>query len=54
MTPTKAAKFLREYNEWRRWDGGNSPDTPGPAMPNPREIGTAIDVVCECVERMKP
>lgn len=45
MTPTKALTFLREYNSWRR---GNIEI----AMPNPEEIGIAIDTVCDALESL--
>ena len=46
MTPTETAAKLRHYNAWRR---GNLEDQP---MPDPREIGLAIDAAVEMIERM--
>ena len=47
MTPTETTTFLRHYNAWRR---GNLEDQP---MPDPREIGLAIDAAIEMIERMR-
>ena len=44
MTPTETAAKLRHYNAWRR---GNLEDQP---MPDPREIGEAIDAAIEMIE----
>lgn len=44
MTPTETATTLRHYNAWRR---GNLEDQP---MPDPREIGLAIDAAVEMIE----
>ena len=44
MTPTETAAILRQYNQWRR---GNLEDQP---MPDPREIGLAIDAAIEMIE----
>ena len=44
MTPTETATILRQYNQWRR---GNLEDQP---MPDPREIGLAIDAAVEMIE----
>ena len=38
----KACKSLRYYNEWRRGGDGE--------MPNPKEIGKALDLVLNFVE----
>ena len=46
MTPTETATILRQFNEWRR---GNLEDQP---MPDPREVGKAIDAAIEMIERM--
>ena len=46
MTPTETAAILRQFNEWRR---GNLDRQP---MPDPREIGEAIDAAVEMIERM--
>lgn len=47
MTPTETAALLRRYNEWRR---GNLEGQP---MPDPCEIGEAIDAAVEMIERME-
>lgn len=47
MTPTETVAFLRNYNVWRR---GNLDDQP---MPDPREIGEAIDAVVEMIGRLE-
>ena len=47
MTPTEVAAFLRKYNVWRR---GNLDDQP---MPDPREIGEAIDAAVEMIGRLE-
>ena len=44
MTPTETAAKLRHYNAWCR---GNLEDQP---MPDPREIGLAIDAAVEMIE----
>jgi len=44
MSPTETATTLRHYNAWRR---GNLEDQP---MPDPREIGLAIDAAIEMIE----
>ena len=46
MTPTETAAILRQYNQWRR---GNLEGMP---QPDPREIGEAIDVAVELIERI--
>ena len=46
MTPTEVTTILRQFNEWRR---GNLDRQP---MPDPREIGEAIDAAVEMIERM--
>ena len=46
MTPTETAVTLRRYNEWRR---GNLEGQP---MPDPREIGDAIDAAVEMIDRL--
>ena len=38
----KACELLRNYNEWRRGGDGE--------MPNPKEIGKALNLVLEYVE----
>ena len=47
MTPAETAAFLRQFNEWRRGEGEDL------QMPNPREIGKAIDAAIEMIERME-
>ena len=47
MTPTETATILRQFNDWRR---GNLDRQP---MPDPREIGEAIDAAVEMIERMR-
>lgn len=42
MSLQDACKILAAYNDWRRWDGDIGT---GPAMPNPQQIGIAIDVL---------
>ena len=44
MTPTETATILRQFNEWRL---DRQP------MPDPREIGEAIDAAVEMIERMR-
>ena len=51
MTPIETANFLRQFNEWRRGEGeGEGEDL---QMPNPREIGKAIDAAVEMLDRME-
>ena len=47
MSPAEAAAFLRRYNEWRR---GELDDL---SMPDPREIGEAIDAAVEMIDRLE-
>ena len=47
MTPTEVTGILRQFNAWRR---GNLEDQP---MPDPREIGEAIDAAAEMIERLE-
>lgn len=47
MTPTETAAILRQFNAWRRGEGEDL------QMPNPREIGKAIDAAVEMIERME-
>ena len=47
MTPTETAAKLRVFNDWRR---GELDDL---SMPDPREIGEAIDAAVEMIERMR-
>lgn len=46
MTPAEVAAILQHFNDWRR---GHHDDT---AMPDPREIGKAIDAAVEMIERV--
>ena len=48
MTPQEATKILRHHNEWRRYDG---PIGQGPEMTSPKNLGEAIDTVCEAIEK---
>lgn len=51
MRIDEAVRILRAHNKWRRGDD-TMDDSPMPApMESPREIGVAIDVVCDYVER---
>lgn len=55
MTSEKAIEILREHNRWRRGEGEY--DQPGTTLPyTPKEIGIAIDVVIEEIEknRLRP
>lgn len=47
MTPAETTAILRQFNEWRR---GELDDL---SMPDPREIGEAIDAAIEMIERME-
>ena len=47
MTPAEVAAKLRVFNDWRR---GELDDL---SMPDPREIGEAIDAAIEMIERMR-
>ena len=47
MTPAQVAATLRQFNEWRR---GELDDL---SMPDPREIGEAIDAAIEMIERIE-
>ena len=47
MTPTEVAAFLRNYNVWRR---GNLDGQP---MPDPRQIGEAIDAAVAMIDRLE-
>ena len=46
MTPAEVVANLRVFNDWRR---GELDDL---SMPDPREIGEAIDAAVEMIERM--
>ena len=41
--------LLRQFNEWRRFDG--EIDEEGPAMPHPKSIGFAIDMAIRLIEQ---
>ena len=45
MTPTETAAKLRVFNDWRR---GELDDL---SMPDPREIGEALDAAVEMIDR---
>ncbi len=46
-TPSsETTKYLRRLNQWRR---GNMDMT----MPNPREVGRAIDLACDRLEHLE-
>ena len=45
---SECVKLLRQFNEWRRFDG--EIDEEGPAMPHPRAIGFAIDMAIQLIE----
>lgn len=40
MNQAQARELLAAFQSWRRWDGEGE----GPAMPDPKEIGKALDV----------
>ena len=45
MKPSDAVATLRRFNAWRRDDGDSD-------QPDPREIGLAIDALCDHAERL--
>ena len=45
---SECVKLLRQFNEWRRFDG--EIDEEGPAMPHPKSIGFAIDMAIQLIE----
>jgi phosphomevalonate kinase len=46
-TPSsETTKYLRQFNQWRR---GNM----DMEMPNPREVGRAIDAACDRLEHLE-
>ena len=47
MTPAEVVANLRVFNDWRR---GELDDL---SMPDPREIGEAIDTAVELIERLE-
>lgn len=51
MSTKQAVALLRRFNHWRRWDGefGQNP----PPMPDPAQIGIAIDTVCAALSSKK-
>lgn len=51
MNMTEAVAVLRKHNEWRRAPA-HLPEDAMPAMGNPREIGRAIDALCDEAELM--
>ena len=46
---SECVKLLRQFNEWRRFDG--EIDEEGPAMPHPKSIGFAIDMAIHLIEQ---
>jgi hypothetical protein len=50
MDKHKALDILRRYQEWRRYNGFIGE---GPEMPNPKEIGEAIDYAIYALEMME-
>jgi len=42
MEIKEAIRLLKDYNHWRRYDGEISES---PKMPNPKQIGIAIDLI---------
>lgn len=51
MNTSDAVSVLRKHNEWRRAPA-HLPDDAAPPMGSPREIGIAIDVLCDQVQSM--
>lgn len=46
----KHVALLRQYNAWRQ----DNPDNPTPLeMPNPREVGIALDAVLDAVDKLR-
>ena len=45
MEPSEAIAFLRRYNQWRRCNDDSE-------MPHPKDIGQALDALCNHAERM--
>jgi len=45
MSPTQAAKILKQHNEWRRYGDNKHP------QPDPKLVGIAIDVAVEFLTR---
>lgn len=50
MNLAKAITTLRRFNEWRRYNG---PIGEGPEMPDPKEVGEAIDIATHILEELK-
>ena len=46
---SECVALLRQFNEWRRFDG--EIDEEGPAMPHPKSIGFAIDMAIRLIEQ---
>lgn len=56
MTEAQAMKLLRQYNRWRRHapdDPFSPPKKSDPKMPDPKQIGLAIDVACIALAERK-
>ena len=47
---SECVKLLRQFNEWRRFDG--EIDEEGPTMPHPKSIGFAIDMAIRLIEEL--
>lgn len=50
MDRSKAIEVLRGYNAWRRYGG---PIGEGPAMPDPKEVGEAVDFAIKYMSETK-
>jgi len=48
MNTAECVALLRQFNEWRRFDG--EIDEEGPAMPHPKSIGFALDMAIQLIE----
>jgi len=46
---SECVKLLRQFNEWRRFDG--EIDEEYPEMPHPKSIGFAIDMAIRLIEQ---
>jgi hypothetical protein len=46
VQPTDAIAFVRRYNAWRRNDNDSY-------MPHPKDIGQALDALCDHAERLE-
>ncbi len=51
MNAQEAISVMRKYNEWRR-SPAHLPDDAAPTIVDPREIGIAIDVLCDQAQSM--